>query len=50
MLSLTTTYALLYHFLQCYAVTIFLRRYLDIANFECLTALNLSSPETEFQF
>ena len=25
-----------HHFLQCYAVTIFLRRYLDIANVECV--------------
>ena len=53
MLLLRLTFALWYRFLQCYAVTIFLRRYLDtacIANFECLTALNLSSSETEFQF
>ncbi len=37
MLLLRLTFALWYHFLQCYVVTIFLRGYLDIANFECLS-------------
>ncbi len=38
-----TNFALWYHFLQCYAVTIFLRRYLDFANFECLCTEYLKS-------